>query len=130
MNLKCFFSFKRTISMLRNLKNKQGEGDERGWDGWMASPTGWTWVWASCGSWWWIGKPGPCCSPWGSRVEHDWATELNWHRGWQVKSITSKWDDGGIMYGTGILNLRWLTMFEKQATIGLPYTVGYTLAFN
>ena len=35
-----------------------GEGDERGWDYWMASPTQWTWVWASLGSWWWTGKPG------------------------------------------------------------------------
>ena len=35
-----------------------GEGDNRGWDGWMASPTWWTWVWASSGSWWWTGKPG------------------------------------------------------------------------
>ena len=36
---------------------KAGEGD-RGWDGWMASLTRWTWVWASSGSWWWTGKPG------------------------------------------------------------------------
>ena len=35
-----------------------GEGDERGWDHWTASPTGWTWVWASSGSWWRTGKPG------------------------------------------------------------------------
>ena len=35
-----------------------GEGDDRGWDGWMASLTRWTWVWASSGSWWWTGKPG------------------------------------------------------------------------
>ena len=35
-----------------------GEGDDRGWDGWMASLTQWTWVWASSRSWWWIGKPG------------------------------------------------------------------------
>ena len=35
-----------------------GEGDDRGWEGWMASPTWWTWVWASSGSWWWTGKPG------------------------------------------------------------------------
>ena len=34
-----------------------GQGDNR-WDGWMASPTRWTWVWASSGSWWWTGKPG------------------------------------------------------------------------
>ena len=37
---------------------KAGEGDNRGWDGSMASPTQWTWVWASSGSWWWTGKPG------------------------------------------------------------------------
>ena len=37
--------------------NTGGEGDGRGWDGWMASPTQWTWVWASFGSWWWTGKP-------------------------------------------------------------------------
>ena len=37
---------------------KAGEGDDRGWDGWMASLTQWTWVWASSGSWWWSGKPG------------------------------------------------------------------------
>ena len=35
----------------------EGEGDDRGWDGWMESPTRWTWVWASSGSWWWTGKP-------------------------------------------------------------------------
>ena len=35
-----------------------GEGDNRGWDCWMVSPTRWAWVWASSGSWWWIGKPG------------------------------------------------------------------------
>ena len=35
-----------------------GEGDDRGWDGWMASPTQWTWVWASSRRWWWTGKPG------------------------------------------------------------------------
>ena len=37
---------------------KAGEGDERAWDGWMVSPTWWTWVWSSCGCWWWTGKPG------------------------------------------------------------------------
>ena len=34
------------------------EGDDRGWDGWMASPTQWTWVWVNSGSWWWTGRPG------------------------------------------------------------------------
>ena len=35
-----------------------GEGDDRGWDGWMASLTQWTWVWVNSGSWWWTGRPG------------------------------------------------------------------------
>ena len=35
-----------------------GEGDDREWDGWMASPTQWIWVWVDSGSWWWIGRPG------------------------------------------------------------------------
>ena len=58
---------------------KAGEGDDRGWDGWMASPTWWTWVWASSGSWWWTGKPGALQSMGLQRVNSDWATELNWH---------------------------------------------------
>ena len=55
-----------------------GEGDDRGWDGWMSSPTGWTWVSASSGSWWWTGKPGVLQSMWLQRVRHVWATDLNW----------------------------------------------------
>ena len=54
-----------------------GEGDNRGWDGWMASRTQWTWVWASSGSWWWTGKPGMLQSMGSQRVGHDWVTELN-----------------------------------------------------
>ena len=54
------------------------EGDDRGWDGWMASPTQWTWVWVNSGSWWWTGRPGVLQSMWSERVRHDWATELNW----------------------------------------------------
>ena len=55
-----------------------GEGDKRGWDGWMASPTQWTWVWADSGRWWWTGKPGVLQSMGSQRVRHDWVTELNW----------------------------------------------------
>ena len=55
-----------------------GEGDNRRWDGWMASPAQWTWVWARSGSWWWTGKPGMLQSMRSQRVQHDWATELNW----------------------------------------------------
>ena len=53
------------------------EGDDRGWDGWMPSPTRWTWIWASSGSWWWTGRPGVLQSMGSQRVGHDWATELN-----------------------------------------------------
>ena len=56
----------------------RGEEDNRGWDGWMASPTQWTWVWVSSRSWWWTGKPGVLQSVRSQRVRHDWATELNW----------------------------------------------------
>ena len=50
-----------------------GEGDNRGWDGWMASPTPWTRVWVNSRSWWWTGRPG-MLHPMGlQRVGHDWA---------------------------------------------------------
>ena len=52
----------------------RGEGDDRGWDGWMASPTSWTWVWVSSGSWWWTGRPGMLQSMGLDATE--W--ELNW----------------------------------------------------
>ena len=55
---------------------KAGEAG-RGWDGWMASPTRWTWVWVSSGSWWWTGEPGMLHSPWG-RKESDTTEWLNW----------------------------------------------------
>ena len=60
----------------------EGEGDDRGWDGWMASPTLWTWVGASSGRWWWTGRPGVLQSMGSQRVGYDWATELNWTDGW------------------------------------------------
>ena len=51
------------------------EGDVRGWDGWMASPTRWTWVWASSRSWWWTGMPGVLQSMVSQRIGHNWVTE-------------------------------------------------------
>ena len=55
-----------------------GEGDDRGWDGWMASLTRWTWVWVNSGSWWWTGRPGMLRFMGSQRVGKDWATELDW----------------------------------------------------
>ena len=57
---------------------KAGEGDDRRWDGWMASLTQWTWIWVNSGSWWWTGRPGVLQSMGSQRVGHNWATELNW----------------------------------------------------
>ena len=56
------------------------EGYNRGWDGWMASPTQCTRVWVNSGSWWWTGRPGVLRFM-GSQSRHDWATELNWLEG-------------------------------------------------
>ena len=56
----------------------EGEGDDRGWDGWMVSPTWWAWVWVNSGTLWWTGRPGVLQFMGLQRVGHDWATELNW----------------------------------------------------
>ena len=56
-----------------------GEGDDRGWDGWMASLFRWTWVWVNSGSWWWTGRPA--CVVHGVATSQTWRsdwTELNW----------------------------------------------------
>ena len=53
-----------------------GEGDDRGWDGWMASLTRWMWIWVNSGRWWWTGRPGVLWFMVSQRVGHDWETEL------------------------------------------------------
>ena len=54
----------------------RGEGDNRGWDGWMASSTPWTWVWVNSWSWRWTWTPVMLQSMGSQRVGHDWVTEL------------------------------------------------------
>ena len=66
-------SFEKTL-MLGKI---EGKGDHRGWDGWMASLTQWTWIWVNSESWWWTGRPGMLQSIGSQRVGHDWETELN-----------------------------------------------------
>ena len=72
----------RTASLGKTLMLGKTEGRKRrgnrGWDGWMASLTQWTWVWVNSRSWWWTGKPGLLQSMGSQRVRHEWATELNW----------------------------------------------------
>ena len=74
-----------------------GEEGYRGWDGWMASPTQWTWVWANSRRWWRTGKPGVLQSMGSQRVGHDWATGLNWTLPYKSKgeSIHS-WDQSSL----------------------------------
>ena len=69
-------SLEKTL-MLGGIGSKR-RGDDRGWDGGMASLTLWTWVSVNSGSWWWTGRPGVLRFMGSQRVRHDWATELNW----------------------------------------------------
>ena len=55
-----------------------GKGDDRGWDGWVASLTRWTRFWVNSGIWLWTGRPGVLQFMGSQRVGHDWVTELNW----------------------------------------------------
>ena len=92
--------------------NAGGEGEDWGWAGWMASPTRWTWVWASSGSWWWRRKPGVWQFMGLQRVGHDWMTELNWRRplnvrpqGWGAKYMTPYPYSQGRIFSYVISNL-------------------------
>ena len=63
-----------------------GDGDDRGWDGWMASLTGWMRVWVNSGSWWWTGRPGVL--RFMSRKESDTTERLNWNK----KDVLRNWN--------------------------------------
>ena len=73
-------SFEKTL-MLGKIEG--GEGDDRGWDGWMTSPTQWTWVCINSSSWWWTQRSGMLRFMGSQRVGHDWGTEINWTDLWQ-----------------------------------------------
>ena len=82
LQLQYFGHLMRTDLFEKNLMLGKIEGgrrgDDRGWGGWMTSPTQWTWVWINSGSWWWTGRPGMLQSMGLPRVRPDWVTELNW----------------------------------------------------
>ena len=83
LKLQYFGHLMRRVDSLERLWCWEGlgagaEGDDRGWDGWMASLTRWMWVWVNSGSWWWTGRPGVLWLMGLQRVRHDWATDLNW----------------------------------------------------
>ena len=67
-----------------------GEGDDRGWDSWMASWTRWMWVWVNSRSWWWIGRPGVLRFMGSQRVGHNWVTELNCTDIIEEKNLSSR----------------------------------------
>ena len=71
-----------------------GEGDNRGWENWMASPTQWTWVWVNSRSWWWTGRPGMLQSMGSQTVRHDWVTILNWTQFLSWPSMLGKTSTG------------------------------------
>ena len=71
-------SFEKTLMLFEERLRAGREGDDRGWDGWMASPTQWTWFWVDSGGWWWTGGPSVLQFMGLQRVGHNWATELNW----------------------------------------------------
>ena len=75
--------FDHLIQRTNSFENRDrlkagGEGDNRGWNGRMASPTQWTWVRVNARSWWWTGSLGMLQSTELQRIRHDWAAELNW----------------------------------------------------
>ena len=89
-----------------------GKGDDRGWDGWMASPTWWTWVWVNSWSWWSTGRPGVLQFMALQRVGHDWVTELNWN-----------WTD--TVKGFGIINKEEVDVFLELSCFSYdPMDVG------
>ena len=82
LRLQYFGHLMRRVDSLEKtlmLGRTGGEQEDRGWDGCMASPTQWTWVWVDSGSWRWTGRPGVLWFMGSQRVGHDWVTELNTH---------------------------------------------------
>ena len=67
-----------------------GKGDDRRWDGWMASLTRWTWVWENSWSWWWTGRPGMLRFMGSQRVGHNWVIELNWTDSFIIYWVTNR----------------------------------------
>ena len=100
----------------------QEEKGTRGWDGWMASPTRWTWVWVNSGSWWWTGRPGMLQFMGSQRVGHNWATELNWTElgNWMAQRVNLQ----------KILCILILWMLWRKSRCGIPYYISFTHPFN
>ena len=97
----------------------QGEGDDRGWDGWMASLTRWTRVCVNSGSWWWTGRPGVLWFMGSQRVGHDWATELTDWTDVILLFIASDFTSITSHIHNWVLFLLWLHLFILPGVISL-----------
>ena len=107
-----------------------GEGDDRGWDGWMASLTQWTWVWVNSRSWWWTGRPSLArCSPWDPKSRtrlSDW-TELNWTKPrhhWIVLFVCFKerrlsWIQQGTRTSANHIKWVWTSSFPRHLLMSI-----------
>ena len=95
---------------------RAGEGDDRGWDGWMASPTQWTWVWVISRSWWWTERPSMLQSIGSQRVGHDWVTELNWMIGYYLKIKRIKYLKSKRIQVSAWAKLKYLIFFSNVTT--------------
>ena len=82
-------SFEKILMLGRRRRGRQR------WDGWMSSPTKWTWVWVDSGSWWQTGRPGMLWFMGLQRVIHNWATELNWT---DLKEVLCWWKDTNCLW--------------------------------
>ena len=96
LKLQCFGHLMGRVDSLEKtlmLEKIEGgrKGDDRGWDGWMASLTQWTWVWVDSRSWWWIGRPAMLQFMGSQRVGHNWAIELNWTEEFQFHEHRFIW---------------------------------------
>ena len=98
-----------------------GEGDDRGWDGWMASPAWWTWVWVNSRSWWWTGRPGVLRFMGLQRVRHDWATELtDWLTEWNpitFSRVKGEWGTKEALGWTYIYRLTYICNMNISGSI-------------
>ena len=95
-----------------------GEGDDRRWDGWMASLTQWSWVRVNSGSWCWTGRPGMLQSMGLQRVLHDWETELNWTELNCLRQAKS------IICGTNVKMFKLVLEKAEEPEIKLPTSAG------
>ena len=75
--------------MAKSITVSQSGGNNRGWEGWMASPTQWTWVWVNSGSWWWTGRPGMLQSMGSQRARHS-----------EMRSQVSLWSISSVQFSS------------------------------